>query len=64
MTLIAIAIFPEFIDMWHTQDFFGIPGVFTAPWWPIKLVILISAALCAMIFALKVLSRTGSDDPT
>ena len=61
MTLIAIAIFPEFLDMWETQDFFGVPGVFTAPWWPLKLVIFGSAALCAVIFALKVTSKTGSD---
>ena len=40
--------------MWHTQDYLGVPGVFTAPWWPIKLTIFLSATLCAMIFALKV----------
>ena len=64
MTLVAIAIFPEFLDMWETQDFFGVPGIFTAPWWPIKLVIFCSAALCALIFALKVLGKSGSDKPT
>ncbi len=64
MTLIAIAIFPEFLDMWETKDFFGVPGIFTAPWWPIKLTIFCSAALCALIFALKVLGRSGSDKPT
>ena len=64
MTLIAIAIFPEFTEMWETDDFFGVPGVFTAPWWPIKLVILISATLCATIFATKVLGKSGSDKPT
>ena len=63
MTLIAITMFPEFFDMWETQDFFGVPGIFTAPWWPIKLTILCSATLCAMIFALKVISKTGSDAP-
>lgn len=64
MTLIAIAIFPEFLEMWDTQDFFGVPGIFTAPWWPIKLTIFCSAALCALIFILKVLSNSGSDKPT
>lgn len=54
MTLIAITIFPEFLKMWGTQDYFGIPGVFTAPWWPIKLTILFSTTLSAVIFALKV----------
>ncbi|MXU65108.1 TRAP transporter small permease subunit [Oceanomicrobium pacificus] len=56
MTLIAVAIWPEFTDMWESKDYFGVPGVFTAPWWPIKLVIFLSATLCAVIFALKVLS--------
>jgi TRAP-type C4-dicarboxylate transport system permease small subunit len=55
MGLVAIAIFPEFTDMWETQDFFGVPGVFTAPWWPIKLVILLSAGLCTLLFALKII---------
>lgn len=54
MGLVAVAIFPEFTEMWETQDFFGVPGVFTAPWWPIKLVILLSAGLCTVLFALKV----------
>lgn len=56
MALVAIAIWPEFTEMWHTNDYFGTPGVFTAPWWPIKLVIYFSAFLCAIIFVLKVLS--------
>ncbi len=55
MTLIAIAAWPEFVEMWHTKDYFGVPGVFTAPWWPIKLAIFLSAVLCAVIFALKIL---------
>ena len=54
MALIAIAIYPEFLKMWESNDFFGIPGVFTAPWWPVKLVILFSAALCALLFLGKV----------
>ena len=55
MALITIAIFPEFIEMWESNDFFGIPGIFTAPWWPIKLTILCSAGLCTVIFLLKIL---------
>ena len=55
MLLVAIAIWPEFVEMLETRDFFGVPGVFTAPWWPIKLVIFISAALCSLLFALKVI---------
>ena len=54
MTLIAVAIWPEFVEMFETRDFFGVPGVFTAPWWPIKLVIFLSAVLCSVLFAFKV----------
>ncbi|PSL17489.1 TRAP transporter small permease subunit [Shimia abyssi] len=56
MALIAVTIWPEFVDMLETKDYFGVPGVFTAPWWPIKLTIFLSALLCTIIFALKVLA--------
>lgn len=55
MGVVAVAIYPEFVEMWHTQDYFGVPGVFTAPWWPIKLVIMLSAGLCTILFFLKVI---------
>lgn len=59
MLIVAIAIWPEFVEMWETQDFFGVPGVFTAPWWPVKLVIFLSACLCALHFALKTILPKG-----
>jgi TRAP-type C4-dicarboxylate transport system permease small subunit len=55
MLLVAIAIWPEFLDMFETKDYFGVPGVFTAPWWPVKLVVFLSASLCCLLFALKIL---------
>lgn len=55
MAMIAVAVWPEFLKMFESRDFFGVPGVFTAPWWPVKLTICASAALCAVIFVLKVL---------
>lgn len=57
MLLIAVAIWPEFTDMLRTRDYFGIPGIFTAPWWPIKLTIFLSASLCTLIFVLKIIAR-------
>ena len=56
MGLIAYIMFPEFLKMWGTQDFFGVPGVFTVPWWPVKLVIAAGSALACLIFVLKVIS--------
>jgi TRAP-type C4-dicarboxylate transport system permease small subunit len=61
MFLIAYIMFPEFFKMWDTQDFFGIPGVFTVPWWPVKLVIASGSALACLIFVLKVI--TAQDRP-
>ncbi|MEO9683940.1 MAG: TRAP transporter small permease [Tateyamaria sp.] len=61
MGLIAYIMFPEFIKMWGTNDFFGVPGVFTIPWWPVKLVIAAGSALACLIFAIKVI--TAQDRP-
>ena len=36
-------------------EYFGTPGIFTAPWWPAKLAIFFSVTLCAIIFAFKAL---------
>lgn len=60
MVIVAIAIWPEFIDMWNTKDYFGVPGVFTAPWWPIKLVIFASACLCTVHLALRIITGAQS----
>ena len=60
MVIVAVAIWPEFVEMWETKDFFGVPGVFTAPWWPVKLVIFLSACLCTVHFALHILTRAVS----
>lgn len=64
MALIAYAIWPEFVEAWETGDFFGTPGVFTAPWWPVKLVIFFSAVLCCLIWLSKILGgpAAGTDD--
>ena len=56
MTLVAYAMWPEFVEMFESRDYFGVPGVFTAPWWPIKLTIFLSAVLCALLLALKILA--------
>jgi len=59
MGLIAYITFPEFLHMWDTNDYFGVPGLFTLPWWPVKLVITIGTSLACVIFVIKVI--TGQD---
>ncbi|MEO0486843.1 MAG: TRAP transporter small permease [Pseudomonadota bacterium] len=61
MILVAYAMWPEFLEMWETQDFFGVPGVFTAPWWPVKLVIFASACLCTVHFALRIIFQAREE---
>ena len=56
MVLVAVTTWPEFIDAWRTDHFFGTPGIFTAPWWPVRLVIVFAAVLCALIWTAKALS--------
>jgi len=56
MALIAIAMWPQFVDAWQTDQFFGTPGIFTAPWWPVRLAIVFSATLCALVWLAKVLT--------
>lgn len=42
-------------------EYFGTPGIFTAPWWPAKLAIFFSVSLCSILFLLKAL--LGSSQP-
>ncbi len=62
MALVAYAIWPEFVEMYETRDFFGVPPVYTAPWWPIKLAIYASAVLCTILFLMKVFRRDERTD--
>ncbi len=56
MGLITWAMWPEFQRSWAEGNYFGTPGIFTAPYWPIHLAICFSAALCTLIFATKAIS--------
>lgn len=56
LALIATAIWPEFLRSWGSGAFFGTPGLFTAPYWPIHLVIFCSCCLASMIFVTKALT--------
>lgn len=53
MGLIVMTVWPDLIENWESGDYFGTPGIFTAPWWPVKLVILMSAGLCCLIWLCK-----------
>lgn len=62
MGLIVLTVWPDFIENWESADYFGTPGIFTAPWWPVKLVILMSAGLCCLLWFAKAIIGNRSPE--
>ncbi len=54
---IFYATYPIFVRSWVRADFVGAVGDFTAPTWPVKLMILIGASLLALQFGARILRR-------
>lgn len=44
-------------------EYFGTPGIFTAPWWPAKLAIVFSVTLCGVLFAFKTVFGNDATGP-
>ncbi|MEO1406728.1 MAG: TRAP transporter small permease, partial [Pseudomonadota bacterium] len=62
MMLIAITIWPELIEAWETNHFFGTPGIFTAPWWPVRLAMVFSAVMCSLLWLCKAFGDDAATD--
>lgn len=45
-------------------EYFGTPGVFTAPWWPAKMAIVFSTALCCIILLFQACLGSALSDGT
>ena len=54
---------PILARAWERNDFVGAIGDFTAPTWPVKLMILIGAALLLLQFAARILRRHLREAP-
>jgi TRAP-type mannitol/chloroaromatic compound transport system permease small subunit len=54
---IIYASYPIFVKSWTRSDFVGAMGDFTAPTWPVKLMVLIGAALLLLQFLARILRR-------
>ncbi|MEP5154579.1 TRAP transporter small permease subunit [Planktotalea sp.] len=54
---IIYATYPIFIRAWERSEFIGAVGDFTAPVWPVKLMILIGASLLTLQFLARILRR-------
>lgn len=51
--IIFTATWPQFLDAWAQNEFFGVQGVWTLPTWPIRLSILIGCAGAGAASALQ-----------
>lgn len=50
--VIAYATWPMLARAWNDSEFFGVEGVFTFPTWPMRIVVLLGAALAAVQYVL------------
>jgi TRAP-type mannitol/chloroaromatic compound transport system permease small subunit len=48
--ILAYAMWPELHDSLRGTQFFGVPGVFTIPTWPFRLIIFLGAVLSAIAY--------------
>ena len=48
--VLCAALWPELIRAWELGDYFGAMGDFAIPLWPVRLVMLIGSACCALTF--------------
>lgn len=61
MAAIAYTMWPEVFATYAAGEYYGTPGIFTAPTWPIKLAISFAGTMSALIFLSKAI--TGSRRP-
>ena len=57
LAAILYAHWPIVVRSWERNDFVGAVGDFTAPTWPVKLLLLIGAVLLLLQFAGRILRR-------
>lgn len=62
--VIVYATYPIFLRAWTRSEFVGAVGDFTAPIWPVKIMILIGGTLLAAQFAARILRRFRFDRTT
>lgn len=57
LTAILYAHWPILVRSWERNDFVGAIGDFTAPTWPVKLMLLVGAGLLLLQFGARILRR-------
>lgn len=57
--VIFYATWPIFLRSWNRSEFIGALGDFTAPTWPVKLLILVGCTLLVLQFLIRIIRRTA-----
>ena len=55
--LICFAVTPYIVDAWQSDDYVGVQPLFTFPTWPVKALVLLGSAVCAMQFLFTALAH-------
>ncbi len=55
--LIAVACWPDFMQSWRSNDFFGVQGLFTIPTWPFWAINVVGSAAAAIAYLLAMAQR-------
>ena len=50
MAIIAYAAWPNFVDAWTRNEYFGVQGLFTFATWPFHAIIVLGATLAAIVY--------------
>lgn len=50
MAILCLAIWPELRRTWELGDYHGALGDFTVPLWPVRLIMVVGCALCALTY--------------
>jgi TRAP-type C4-dicarboxylate transport system permease small subunit len=52
--LIVRAAWPDLLRSINRSEFFGLPGMFTMPTWPVRLMVVVGASAVVLVYLLKV----------
>ncbi|NBB82082.1 MAG: TRAP transporter small permease subunit [Alphaproteobacteria bacterium] len=55
MAAVLWSAWPKFLRSWERQEFVGAVGNFTAPTWPINLIVLVGGAALLLVFVMRAL---------
>jgi TRAP-type C4-dicarboxylate transport system permease small subunit len=57
--LIAYASWPELVESWQTNDFFGVQGLFTIPTWPFRAITVVGSLAAAVAYLIALAGHAG-----